>query len=349
MRVGSGRVLIIGEFGPGALALSYARAFEALGWRTTRYDMWAGYNRGRILAGAHAVRRLLRPLLWKLMTREVVALAGREPLDLVVSTKAPFLGAAAVRELKRAAAAPVAMIYPDSPYGAYTMRDDVVDVLATFDRVYIWSRQLLGRLHADGVRAASYLPFGYDPADYGPDGPVAHPECGRRHAVAFVGQRYDKREAWLRALGGLDVGVWGLGWEGSTLREVAGLCVHRQAVHGPAAAAIYRGAALALNILHADNMPAHNMRTFEIPPCRTVMLTEATGEIEEFFEPGRACLAAGEPLALRAEAERALADRRLASAVAEQGAAAAAPHTYEARARAIVADVVGTRGMVTPR
>jgi spore maturation protein CgeB len=345
MTAPGGRVLIIGEFGAGALGLYYARAFEALGWRPTRYDMEAGYTRGGVLAGSRVLRRLLRPVLWTLMAREAVALAGRQELDLVLATKSPFLGVAAVRALKRAARAPVAMIYPDSPYGAYTMRADVVEVLAAFDRVYIWSRRLLERLHADGLPSASYLPFAHDPRDYGPGGPVARPECGRRHAIAFVGQRYDKRAAWLRALRGLDVGVWGLGWKPS---ELAGTCVHRQAARGAAAAAIYRGATLALNILHDDNLPAHNMRTFEIPPCRTVMLTEATEEIDALFEPGRACLAAPGPEALRAQAERALAEPARAAAIAEEGARAAAAHTYEARSRAIVADL-GARRMPVPR
>lgn len=336
MTTPAGRVLIIGEFGAGALGLAYARAFEALGWHITRYDMWAGYTRGGVLTHARALRRLLRPLVWRLMSREVVALAGREAPDLVLSTKAPFLGGSAVQALKRAARAPVTVVYPDSPYGAYAQRADVVAVLARFDRVYIWSRRLLARLHADGVASAAYLPFAHDPADYTPDGPVADPACGRRHAIAFIGQRYDKREAWLRALQGLDVGVWGLGWPGAA---AGGACVHREPAHGPRAAAVYRGATLALNILHADNLPAHNMRTFEIPPCRTVMLSEATEEIDAFFEPGRACLAAADPEALRAQAERALADAALTRAIAEEGARAAAPHTYEARSRTIVADV----------
>ena len=166
MSTRSPRVLIIGEFGAGALGLYYARAFAALGWTTTRYDMWAGYTRGGVLAGSRVLRRLLRPALWALMAREAIALAGREAPDLVLSTKAPFLGRGAVRALRRAGGAPVAMVYPDSPYGAYTMRADVLAVLAEFDRVYIWSRRLLDRLHADGVTAAAYLPFAFDPTDY---------------------------------------------------------------------------------------------------------------------------------------------------------------------------------------
>jgi hypothetical protein len=273
------------------------------------------------------------------MSRETLALARQQPPSLVVLTKAPFLGRAAVRALRGTARGPVVMVYPDSPYGAYTQRADVLSVLATYDRVYIWGRRLLERLRADGITAAAYLPFAFDPADYGGDGPVHAAACGRRHAIAFVGQRYDKREAWLAALQGMDVGIWGTGWERSALAQVPGFCVHREAVHGGAAAAIYRGARLALNVLHSDNLPAHNMRTFEIPPCRTVMLTEATDEIAGFFPPGHACLAAAEPAELRREAQRVLDDPSLGPALAAEGARRAQPHTYAARSRAILADL----------
>ena len=142
------------------------------------------------------------------------------------------------------------------------------------------------------------------------DGPVATPACGRAHAIAFIGQRYDKREAWLAALGGLDVGVWGLGWARSNGVRAAGHCVHAEPAHGAAAAAIYRGTTLALNVLHADNVPAHNMRTFEIPPCGTAMLSEATRGDRVLLRAGPRVPAGRRSRALRAQAERALADRR---------------------------------------
>ena len=238
-----GRVLIVGEFGAGALAVAYARAFEALGWQTTRYDMQAGYTRGAVLARARGLRRLLRPLLWSIMARETAALAARAELDLVLAIKAPYLGAGGLARLRGATSAPLAMLYPDSPYGAYVQRRGLPAVLARFDRVYIWSRQLSRtparrrrrRRHVPAVRLRSLSTMRRWAR-------WPRPECGRRHAIAFIGQRYDKRARWLAALRGLDVGVWGLGWEGdSTLRE-SGACVHRAAAHGAAAAAIYRGA-----------------------------------------------------------------------------------------------------------
>jgi hypothetical protein len=338
--------LVIGEFGPGALAGSYARALQMLGWRIERYDMVAGYTRGRLLTRVGPLRRLLRRPLWALMARETRVLARRHRPDLILATKAPYLNAESVRALRQGGA-PVAMIYPDSPYGGYTQRADVLSVLAAYDRLYIWGRQLVSRLSVDGLTSAAYLPFAFDPGDYGADGPVATPSCGRLHAITFIGQRYDKREAWLAALGGLDVGVWGLGWRRSDTRRAAGHCVHPERARGAAAAAIYRGATLALNVLLEDNVPAHNMRTFEIPPCNTVMLSEATGEIASFFEPERACLVAANPEAMRAQAERALADPALTQAIAKEGARAAAKHTYQARARTILADLgVATRWSV---
>jgi spore maturation protein CgeB len=330
--------LVIGEFGPGALAGYYSRALQMLGWRVVGYDMQRGYTRGRLLARAHPLRRLLRRPLWALMAKETAALARRHRPDLVLATKAPFLSGSEVRRLRKRGA-PVAMIYPDSPYGAYTQRPDVLAVLAAYDRVYVWGHHLVARLNADGVAAAAYLPFAFDGGDYSGDGPAATPSCGRTHAIAFIGQRYDKREAWLGALRGLDVGVWGLGWERSAAARSAGHCIHREAAHGAAAGAIYRGTTLALNVLHDDNVPAHNMRTFEIPPCGAVMLSEATEEIAAFFPPERACLLAANPTDLRAQAERALADRALSRALAQEGARAAAPHTYQARVRTILGDL----------
>jgi len=330
--------LVVGEFAAGALAGYYARALQMLGWRTVRYDMARSYTRGGVLTHARPLRRLLRRPLWALMALEVRALARRYRPQLVLATKAPFLGPESVRMLKRGGA-PVAMVYPDSPYGAYTQRVDVLEVLAAYDRVYVWGHHLVSRLRADGVAAATYLPFAFDPGDYDADGPVATPACGRAHAIALIGQRYDKREIWLAALGGLDVGVWGLGWARSKAMRTAGHCVHAEPAHGAAAAAIYRGTTLALNVLHADNLPAHNMRTFEIPPCGTAMLSEATPEIASFFEPDRACLVAADPASLRAQAERALADGPRIQAVAREGARAAAPHTYQARVRAVLSDL----------
>ena len=138
-----------------------------------------GYTRGGLLRRARPVRRLLRRPLWALMAREAIALARRHRPDLILATKAPFLGAEHVRALRRSGA-PVAMIYPDSPYGTYTQRADVLGTLAAYDRVYIWGRHLVSRLGADGVAAAAYLPFAFDPGDYGLDGPSVTPSCGRR-------------------------------------------------------------------------------------------------------------------------------------------------------------------------
>ncbi len=332
-------VLLVGEFAEGALGLYYERAFAGAGWRTARYNAWQGYARPPILSRSRPLRRMLRPILWKVMGHEVAVRAGQERPDLIVVMKGPFLGREAVRDIKRAASAPVVNIYPDNPYAQWALRSSMPAVLAEYDRVYIWGRFLLPRLEQDGVRSALYLPFAHDPADYGPfaNGPAA--ECGRQHAIVFVGQYYPKRELWLEALAGCDVGVWGTGWSTSRLAHIQGVCVHRKAVHGPAAGTVYARARVGLNVLHASNLPGHNMRTFEIPPCRTVMVTEASEEIAGFFPPGEACLEATTPADLRRQVERALGDPNLAQSVAESGRQRGRRHTYAARVETILQDL----------
>lgn len=332
-------VFLIGEFGQGRLGLYYARAFQALHWQVVCYDAWAGYARPRLLKRSRVLRRVLRPFLWAVMCREVVHQVRRSRVELVIVFKGAFLGLKAVQCLKSAAGVPVVNVYPDSPYDRWTLRANVVRVLSEFDRIYIWGKHLVPRLRKDGVPRATYLPFGYDPDDYHPRSIPWKTQCGKTHAVVFIGQRYPKREEWLSALADLDLGIWGHGWLKSSLTAAPRACIHKERIHGPEVGAVYSRARVAINVLHDSNMPGHNMRTFEIPACGTVMVTEATDEIEGFFPVGRACLAASNPIGLRQEVERALADPLLANAIADQGLQLARVHTYVARVATILADL----------
>ena len=341
------RVLLIGEFSEGALALYYERAFEKAGWVTTRYDMWQGYARTPALSRSRMLRRALRPFLWHRMSSEVVARARRQQPELVVTFKGAFLGAGSVRELRRNTGGPVVVIYPDNPYGEYALRPDAISVLAEFDRAYIWGRFLVPRLQRDGVCSVRYLPFAHDPLDYCPGRTGPAPECGRGHPIVFIGQYYPKREEWLQTLAGHDVGIWGIGWRHARLAADRGFCVHREQVRGAAAGAVYAGARVGINILHAQNVPAHNMRTFEIPPCRTVMLSEATEEVAEFFPPGEACLDARTPADLRSQMDRLIQDPALAAALANDGRKRGQSHTYSDRVRAILQDLTLPAALTT--
>ena len=53
--------LVIGEFGPGALAGYYGRALQMLGWRVVSYDMQRGYTRGHTSRKSHIAPRALGP------------------------------------------------------------------------------------------------------------------------------------------------------------------------------------------------------------------------------------------------------------------------------------------------
>ena len=279
-----------------------------------------------------------RPL-WALMAREGHgAGSARHRPDLVLATKAPFTRRRARCARSAGAAAAVALIYPRQPVR----------------RLHAARRRTLGTLAAlrpclhlgppPGVaarRRAAWPPprtcrSRFDPGDYGADGPRVTPACGARRT------RSPSSAALRQARGVADGARAGstsaCGGSAGALRSMrapAGALRTRRARPRAAAAAIYRGSrARASTCCTPTTCPAHNMRTFEIPPCGAVMLSGRPRRSRRFFEPDRACLTGRRSrAALRAQAERALADRALARAIAAGGRARRRPPTRRASAR----------------
>jgi len=227
------------------------------------------------------------------------------------------------------------MLYPDSPWDQYTMRRDVVSVLSMFRTTFIWSHALVSQLRSHGVNS-EYLAFAHDPRDYRPPDPGTDPKPS---ALVFVGQVYERRIAWLRALEGLAVRVSGTGWKQALFGEKSTIRVDPRHYSGPAARDAYVSSAAALNILDHKNLSGHNMRTFEIPGTRTLMIGDSTADIEHFFPNREASLTASTPEEFRAQCEWALSHPELSNAIAAEGYSRVLGQTYTHRAQEIISYV----------
>ncbi len=318
------KILIIGEFSEGRLGAYYERAFSQLGARVGRFDVdslllpeWLPQRR---LLG-----RVTRSLRWLQLQKRCLA-AVSQGWDAVIAVKAPFLSAASVRALRRCCPKTV-MIYPDSPWDAYTQRKPVLPVLSQFLTTFIWSKDLAARLNSGGIHA-EYLPFAHDPSDYqAPSGTRA-----RDNSLVFVGQIYKKRIAWLQGLEGLPVQISGTGWEQSCFGERSSLRVTRVTRMGRHACDAYTASVGALNILNEKNLSGHNMRTFEIPATKTLMIGDRTSDIESWFPDAEASLTAASPGEFREKCEWALTHREAAQAIADRAYARVQTMTYRERA-----------------
>ena len=69
------KVLVIGPLSPGALAESYAQAFERLGVEVVRFDSERALMQASRFAGNRVLRRALRSSLWNTVNRDAIEVA----------------------------------------------------------------------------------------------------------------------------------------------------------------------------------------------------------------------------------------------------------------------------------
>jgi len=341
------RILIIGGFHLGSLCESYARAFERLGHEVFRFDSDRAYFQASRLAVNPVIRRLFRPLLWSRVNLSTIEVVRCVRPKLVLSVKGAYLHPETVRHIRVKEGISIINYYADNPYCGVPLnprktsaqRCDLIQVLRQYSRVYVWGEHLVKRLEADGV-SASYLPFGVDSEQYRPFPWDVCEECGKPHAVVFVGQCGEKRRKHLEEVRRHQVGLWGPGWE-RVAKRFGRHRIHAFQAFGSVSAALYSRAEVSLNIVDDLNMPGHNMRTFEIPASGGVMLSTYTAEQAELFPEGEAAWYYRAPSEIDDILEEILGDKEAQGRIRGNARKIAQDHDYIKRAEGLLKEIIG--------
>jgi spore maturation protein CgeB len=195
---------------------------------------------------------------------------------------------------------------------------------------------------------SEFLDFGCNTDLFGPRPPDPAHACD----VVLVANPYDftisyREQSLLDLLApllgepGLDLRVWGEGWE-----EVAPgspLSVPRALLRGPAPYAstptLYTSAGLVLGPQNENRFPTQvTMRTFEVLSCGAALLTSATWAVARMFRSGHHLLVSDSPESTRALVRRYLADEDGRAGLGRAGRELVwARHTYAHRAAALTA------------
>jgi spore maturation protein CgeB len=338
------RILVIGPSHEGSLPRSYARAFERLGMKVFHFDdERALFESGR-WAKNRILRRALRGRLWKQMNEATLKVADEFRPALVFAVRASYLEAETVSRMREGLGAAVMNYYPDNPYIGVpldprkpsTQRRDLIEVLKQYSTVWMWEESLLRRLRGEGVEG-EFLPFGVDPEQFRPEGkgePFFCEACGCEHAVVFVGTCTAARLKEIESIRKHPVAIWGNGWP-KAWGWGSGHRVHPP-VYGRKLARIYGAAPVALNVLNAESLEGHNMRTFEVPASGGVMLARYTKAQAQFFPEREAAVYYKSASDIDAKIEELLADAALRARIRREAVRLAAAHTYDLRAAEIL-------------
>lgn len=339
------RVLVIGPLDAGALAQSYARAFERLGMEVVRFDSEHALRQASRFTGNRILRRALRWRLWEAVNREALRVAQDTNPALIFAVKSSFFHPETVREIRRLTGAPFVNCYPDNPYIGITwdpreasaLRRDLIEVFRQYSIVFMWERGLLERLQRDGVEGR-YLTFAVDPELAQPQAAgegLACQRCNATHDVAFVATYSRSRCAEVTAIRRHAIAIWGNNWP-RPWRGLGGQHRAHEPVWGSAVSGLYARAPVSLNVLNKENLGGPNMRTFEIPGSGGVMLARWSPAQDEIFPEGEAAAYYRSPLEIDDKLDELLRDRDWRARLRRNATRIAAGQTYDVRAESVL-------------
>lgn len=264
-------------------------------------------------------------------------------VDWVLAIAGAYLHPAAITLLRKAGKR-VAVLCTESPYDMAGEKElaSLVDVVFTNERTAVAE-------FATVCKNAHYLAHAYDPDRHVPTEPD---EAVAAHDVVFVGTGWEERIEALNAVNwdGIDFGLygaWGLLGSRHRLRKH----LHSGIIHNNVTTALYSRAKIGLNlhrqstswgrgvprITHAESC---NPRDFELAACGVPFVSDYRAELGEIF--GDSVPTFRTPAELESLLRGYLSDEEARRRHAEMAREAVAPHTFDARARELVAVLAGS-------
>jgi len=258
----------------------------------------------------------------------ITAVRAAQP-DVIIILKGETLSAetlTALRDQKR----PLVSWWVDDPF----RHPQAMRLFGLFDVLYMFDKGRLDELEAHGARRIVYLPCACDPNTFYPQSltPAAYPQFNC--TVGFVAAFYPGRGELLAQMKGLDIGLWGPGWDAAPeLRELPPGTWRGRRVTPRDAAKIYNLAKICPNVHHPQTrVGGLNTRTFEVLAAGGFELVDCVAGLEENLEPGREVVSYTSPAHCRELADYYLTHPDERAAIAARGRARVLrDHTYEQR------------------
>jgi len=337
------KILISGLLSEYSSNWSFVKSFQNLGFETILIDDEGEYWKNFPFKKPNLLRRILHRLLWKFLSKELNKLLLKKVKeakpDLIFIIKGWFYHPKTIEKLKKIS--PNSKLFcfnPDNPFNTWhhgVSNEWIRKSIPYYDVYFIWGKFLIEKLYKAGAKKVEYLPFAYDPEVHFP---IEVKNLKEREYygsdIAFIGTWDKEREWWLNHLIDYNLKIWGNDWNRANkkLKEKW----MKKPAYGEEFAKICNSSKIILNIIRKQNVPSHNMRTFEAPACKAFVLSTRTEEAKEFFEEDKECAYFSTPEELKEKIDFYLKNDELRKKIAEAGYQKVKNHTYFERAKKIL-------------
>jgi spore maturation protein CgeB len=339
------RLLIVGPKWVGEWTESMDRAARELGHTTIPF-YYDTYGVVRLKGGAlerlpRSLRGPLAPVAaqigraWEVrMNRRLINMATAAQPDAIIILKGETLTGetlTALKSIKR----PLVSWWVDDPFRA----PQALRLFHLFDVLYMFDKGRLSELDTAGAQHIVYLPCACDQHTFRPQtlNPIDH--VGLNCTIGFVAAFYPGRGALLGQMHGLDVGLWGPGWDAAPeLQNLPPNTWRARRITATDTAKVYNLAKICPNVHHPQTqLGGLNTRTFEVLAAGGFELVDNVAGLEDNFEIGHEIVAYTSPVHWRELADYYLAHPDERTAIAARGRARVLhDHTYEERLKTIL-------------
>ena len=288
------KILLAGKYAYPWYEEACARALETAGHAVRRYS-WSARMSSKL--GKVEEYLSVRGLASRGCVDDLVTIARTEQPDLIVLWRATHFGAGAIRKIAAAAQCPVISYNNDDPFGpAYRtsaslhqrrLWSNFIEAIPEYDLNLVFRPVNVGDYVAHGAKAVAVLPPYFVPEIHRPVALSAEEEELYGCDAVFIGHYEDDgRAAKLRALvdAGIHLRIFGNGWPEDIVRYIDARHPRPRPALGDEYAKAMGGAKLCLSFLSRLNRDVYTRRSFEIPACGRLMLSERTPELEAWFE-----------------------------------------------------------------
>ena len=335
-------IMIVGSPEIGGLTSSYRDAFEALGFKTQIYNIFAAIDRNcRLGALGRKINNYLPIESWRRKAnRDFVAAIVEANPQIVITIGSVPVNAGALAQIKASTQARLAHVWPDtlSNLGIESIQSfQLYNLIATYSKSSV---SILQQLCASKI---VWLPLACDP--------VLHPKliCTESEKIelgadiTFIGGWRPERAAILELLGNFNLKIWGPEWNRYCEKKSVSLNAWQgRSLRGAEFAKAVASSRINLNIIDPTNYPAANMRFFEIPCAGGLEVCSPCPEMEQEFKQGETIFYYSEGAELPDLLDQLLSDRKLIQKVsAASHETVKNGHTYIHRAKLLLESLSG--------
>jgi spore maturation protein CgeB len=284
-------MLILGEFGSGAIEHFFLKGFERCGIRVTTFDIAEQYYIRKNKNILNKVLNKISPdIFYREMNVRLVSFLDKKKFDIILVFKGMQLFPGTVKQLK-AHATVLANYNGDHPFIYYTPgsgNKNVLDSIPLYDVHFSYARSITEKLKTVFGKDAFCIPFGFNARGRALHAATAAQYQGR---FLFIGAYDRERAAYLDRVHADDLDIYGDNkWRTRTfLKPYIQKAYRNRALYDKDYSCAIQSSSGILNLLRKQNIAedSHNMRTFEVPGHGGLLISQRTGEQCDFFEEGR--------------------------------------------------------------